>query len=361
MGLLRVAEQATEQPAAEGMRAEIEFLTRVISSDRLDMRRHVENYIYEECFQRNRALTKGTPRIWFPKIVLQGANFFTDYVLKLRDRGDIPRKWAVEAAGFDWEAGVEQRKRELKDNIDETMMPAAIPFSGATGPQDNNPAVRRAAAPTTARPARAPARPRTRPARAHHQPQRRRDGQGGPRRGDGRDHAASASAPTRSSTSTPTTRVGRVTALEREALAEGQPVKGPLAIIPVNPALRGRRRSRPSGSARACRCCSASAAATARCRQGAVLPPARVRPARRGGDGAALGLPDRGLGELEAARRRARRGGARRRSRRSSSTRATHQVVVHRDGNGATPPSKKSWTPATRTARSSRSRRSPLS
>jgi hypothetical protein len=36
-------------------------------------------------------------------------------VLKLRDRGDIPRQFAAEAAGFDWEAGVAQRKRELAE------------------------------------------------------------------------------------------------------------------------------------------------------------------------------------------------------------------------------------------------------
>jgi hypothetical protein len=237
MVLLRMAEQATEQPAAEGMRAELEFLARVISSDRLDMRRHVENYIYEECFQRNRTLSKGTPRIWFPKIVLQGTNYFTDYVLKLRDRGDIPRKTAVEAAGFDWEAGVEQRKRELKDNIDETMMPAAIPFDGATGPQDNSDGRPKGGSPNNGAPGArtgSGTQDRARPLRTVN----RNAGEtvkaildeatGETRRIGERTYAILDEYPDYT--------IGRVTALERDALLEGRPFEsGPLAIVPVNP------------------------------------------------------------------------------------------------------------------------------
>ena len=59
--------------------------------DRRLIRRHVEAHAYEETVKRNSAVfTKGAPAIWFPKIVLQGLQYFTDLVLKLRDRGDIP-------------------------------------------------------------------------------------------------------------------------------------------------------------------------------------------------------------------------------------------------------------------------------
>jgi hypothetical protein len=242
MTLMRLAEQATENPAAEGMRAEIEITSRVITSDRLDLRRHVENHIYDECFQRNRSLTNGVARIWFPKIVLQGTNYFTDYVLKLRDRGDIPRKAAVEAAGFDWEAGVEQRKRELEDDIDETMAPAAVPFSSPDmGPQDNNEGRPSGSSPNNGRP--------------------------GAQRGGGRDNVRPLRTVTRNAGETVramldvdergeqvTVRcgertwailseyenrtVGRITPLERDALAARQPfTTGPLAIVPVNPGL----------------------------------------------------------------------------------------------------------------------------
>lgn len=138
--LMRTPEAGTEQAGSEGMKAETEMQSRVIASDRLDIKRHVERFIYSEVVKRNkRQLGSGAAKLWFPKIVLQGTQFFTDYVLKLRDRGDIPRKWAVEAAGFDYEAGVQQRKRELESGDDETLIPGTVPHSSPeAGPQDNN-------------------------------------------------------------------------------------------------------------------------------------------------------------------------------------------------------------------------------
>lgn len=138
--LLRIPEAGVEQPGSEGMKTEVELLSRVITADRHDIKRHVERFIYREMVRRNKStFTNGAPKLWFPKVVLQGTNYFTDYVLKLRDRGDIPRKWAVEAGGFDYEAGKQQRQRELDAGDDETLMPAAVPFSSPDmGPQDNN-------------------------------------------------------------------------------------------------------------------------------------------------------------------------------------------------------------------------------
>lgn len=140
MALLRTPEHGTEEPQGEGMKAEMEMMARVISSDRNDIQRHIERNVYSEIRRRNRQVfTRGTPSLWFPKVILQGSQFFTDYILKLRDRGDIPRGWAVEAAGFPFEAAISQRKRELDNDVDETMAPAAVPFSSPEmGPQDNN-------------------------------------------------------------------------------------------------------------------------------------------------------------------------------------------------------------------------------
>jgi ribosomal protein L17 len=135
MSIMRIGEFASENPAAEGMRAEIEILARVITRDRLKIRRHVQSRIYREVERRN-ATVLGRARIQFPKIVLQGTQAFTDYVLKLRDRGDIPRSWAIEAAGYDPDAAVAQRKREKAQGIDRVLTPAPVPFS-AGGPQDN--------------------------------------------------------------------------------------------------------------------------------------------------------------------------------------------------------------------------------
>jgi hypothetical protein len=228
---------AGDSSSSASVTAELELIARVIASDRNDVRRHVENNVYEEAAQRNGSLSSGIPRIWFPKIILQGTQYFTDYVLKLRDRGDIPRKTAVEAAGFDWEAGVEQRKRELKDDIDETMMPAAIPFDGATGPQDNNSGRPVGGSPANGAPGSQPSRStqdRARPLRTVNRSAGETvkavldEATGETRRIGERTLAILDEFPDRS--------IGRVSKLEREALEENAATTvGPLTFVPVNP------------------------------------------------------------------------------------------------------------------------------
>jgi hypothetical protein len=138
MALLRIPELPDE--GTEGVKTSVEMLSRVIEGDRLDIKRHIENKLYSEVEKRNsRVFNTGVPKLWFPKIILQGTQYFTDFVLKLRDRGDIPRKWAVEAGGFDYEAGLAERKREKARGDDRVLAPAAVPFSSPNaGPQDNN-------------------------------------------------------------------------------------------------------------------------------------------------------------------------------------------------------------------------------
>jgi hypothetical protein len=236
--VLRLPEQGTPDPGAAGMSAELELLSRVVASDRHDLKEHVERYVYGEVVKRNPTLFKRAepPKLWFPKIILQGTQFFTDFVLKLRDRGDIPRKFAVQAAGFDWDAGVAQRKAELDAGIDETMAPAAVPFSSPDmGPQDNNPGRPRGTSPDNGAP--------------------------GARPGGGQDNVRPLRTVNRNAGETvkavlegeetyrvgvqtyaileqyPEREVGRVTPLERSALEGRKPFRtGPLAIIPVNPA-----------------------------------------------------------------------------------------------------------------------------
>lgn len=141
MAMLRLSEHDQEQGGGEGVKQDTEILQRVVTYDRRLIRRHVENRAYEECVRRNpQVFTKGAACIWFPKIILQGTQFFTDLILKLRDRGDIPRAWGVEFAGFDWDAAVEQRKRELESGDDEVMVPGEVPHSSPeSGPQDSGP------------------------------------------------------------------------------------------------------------------------------------------------------------------------------------------------------------------------------
>lgn len=135
--LLRIPEFT--DPSEAGSQVAItnaEILSLVVQQDRRIVRRHIENYCYEETAKRNRSsFESGPPGIWFPKVILQGANFFTDYVLKLRDRGDISRHTAVQVAGFDYDAEVQSRKLEKKD--DKVMTPAEVPFSKPGQPADN--------------------------------------------------------------------------------------------------------------------------------------------------------------------------------------------------------------------------------
>jgi len=139
-GLLRLPE-LDDEGNAEGTRLDAEFIARVIADDRLMLKRHIERTGYKETAKRNPSrIPRGAPKVWFPRIILQGTQYFNDLVLKLRDRGDIPRQWAVEAGGFDFEAAVQQRQRELDQGVDETMAPAAVPFDSPNrGPQDNQP------------------------------------------------------------------------------------------------------------------------------------------------------------------------------------------------------------------------------
>lgn len=141
MTLLRVPEHSgkpSESGGGESLEGEI--APRVIESDRRDIKRHVEGNVYGEIVKRNpRLFPKGRATLWFPRIILQGTQYFTDLILKLRDRGDIPRGWAVAAAGFSWDAAVQVRKGELARGDDEIMQPGSVPHSSPdAGPQDNN-------------------------------------------------------------------------------------------------------------------------------------------------------------------------------------------------------------------------------
>lgn len=135
MGLLRLPEYAeADSGAGQVVLSDTEIIGRVISSDRRYLRRHLEQHVYDEFVRRNPAAFAGTKAatIWFPKIILQGTQYFTDMVLKLRDRGDISRHSAVAVAGFDYDAEVQQRKLEKPQ--DRIMTAPVVPFTGQGGP-----------------------------------------------------------------------------------------------------------------------------------------------------------------------------------------------------------------------------------
>ena len=130
--LLRLPAFSEEKGGGQAVLKDAEIVSRVIHSDRRLVRRHVENNVYDDVVDRNPTqFQAGAASIWFPKIVLQGLQYFTDLVLKLRDRGDISRRSAVQAGGFDYDAEVQARRREKPD--DRIMTAPVVPFSGAGG------------------------------------------------------------------------------------------------------------------------------------------------------------------------------------------------------------------------------------
>jgi len=119
---------------------EAEIVGSNIMSDRHLIKRMIEGDLYNEIALRNSGVFKqGTPRLWFPPVTLSGDKFFVDYVLKLRDRGDIPRSWAVEAAGYDSEAAMAERQREVDAGFDEIMTAQNVPNSGDTSDSTGRP------------------------------------------------------------------------------------------------------------------------------------------------------------------------------------------------------------------------------
>lgn len=143
MGIMRQPEQVTGDSGTQGAANEMEFTSRVVSSDRRKLIRHVHSTVYDEIATRNRTVFReGPPSIWGPKIVLAGAKDFWANVLQARDRGDIPRRWVVEALGYDYDAGLAEREREIARGDDLILTPGSVPFSQAgggqsAGPQDN--------------------------------------------------------------------------------------------------------------------------------------------------------------------------------------------------------------------------------
>lgn len=134
MSIMRTAEHGTEEAGAEGMQAEAEMMSRVITWDRARLVKHVERNAYRATVKRNPKLLKGPARLWVMKLILQGSQYFNDLVLKLRDRGDISRRSTVQAAGFDYEGELGERERELASGHDDILIPGTVPHTSPEQP-----------------------------------------------------------------------------------------------------------------------------------------------------------------------------------------------------------------------------------
>jgi hypothetical protein len=239
MALLRIPEQVTSDA---DVAAEQTNTANTITSDRRDIKRHIEGFIYSEVVERNpTAFAQGSPSLWFPKIILSGIKDFYDSVVKARDRGDIPRKWAVELLGYDYEAGVAQRERERENGDDETMVPGSVPFStnDGTPPQDNGPGRPPGSSRNNGRPGSPDQNTDPNPSARPRLVQRRRGGE--PIRASFSEEAQEVVRFGEVTAAVveqfPGHTVGRVTDVEREAVASGEVYqRGPVAVVPLNPA-----------------------------------------------------------------------------------------------------------------------------
>lgn len=236
MMLCQIPEQATGDPGAEGMKAELTYMGNTITADRNDVRRHVERYTYDEVVNRNPStFSKGAPSLWHRPIILSGIKDFFDQVVKARDRGDIPRRWAVEVLGYDYDAAVALRKDELESGDDEIMIPAAVPFNGPAG-QDGGDGRPPGASSNNGRPGGQgePVDP------AQSQRKRRlRRAAGEPTKAYWHQESASVMRVGELTEAIlseyPEHSVGRLTDIERVAVETNEPYQqGPVAVIPVN-------------------------------------------------------------------------------------------------------------------------------
>jgi hypothetical protein len=97
MLLLRIPEQVTDDGGTRAHAASMEGTGRNITSDRLASS-VTSSHVYEETANRNPGtFTKGAAVALVPAIILSGVKDFNDAIKSARDRGDIPRRWAVEA------------------------------------------------------------------------------------------------------------------------------------------------------------------------------------------------------------------------------------------------------------------------
>jgi hypothetical protein len=145
LGLLRIPEFGSDE-TGQSISTFTELLQKVITHDRNELRDHIHAHVWNKTMERNANVFGRTdrPTIWFPKLILTGFQFFSDYLLKMYDRGDLPRRYMVEFGGFEYDAVKAQKEREVDAGHDDIFQPPAVPFSspangpgGSPGPQDN--------------------------------------------------------------------------------------------------------------------------------------------------------------------------------------------------------------------------------
>lgn len=242
MLLLRLPEQVTDDGGTEGIKAEQQGIGLNVTGDRLMLRRHIERHVWDETTDRNpTTFTKGSPSIWFPRIILSGVKDFYDAVQSARDRGDIPRRWAVESLGYDYDAARAERSRELARGDDDIMTPGSVPFSN-DNPNDppQSPGRPPGSGPDNGRPGARPARPAAPNRMRAPQPAAATGEEIGVEWDEERGMTVRAGVVTAAILEEyPDHEIGRLTQVEREAAESGEVFqRGSIAVVPVNVSYR---------------------------------------------------------------------------------------------------------------------------
>jgi hypothetical protein len=237
LGLLRIPEFGSDE-TGQSITTFTELLQKVITHDRNELRDHLHAHVWNKTMDRNANVFGRTdrPTIWFPKLILQGFQFFSDYLLKMYDRGDLPRRYMVEFGGFEYDAVKAQKEREVEAGHDDIFQPPAVPFSSpdnapndngggrprGTGPDNGAPNSRPSNGPDPARPRRVVRRTRGETVRAAWN----EDEQAVVRMGETTEHLLE---------HFPEATIGRLTAPEQRAIEFEQTTEeGPIIAVPVS-------------------------------------------------------------------------------------------------------------------------------
>jgi hypothetical protein len=136
MALIGMPEYGADE-TSQSVEMFAELFQNNVTADRNLIRTHIERNVWSRTMKRNARVFGSSkhPKLWMPKIILQGNQFFTDYLLKMYDRGDLPRKFMVEYGGYDFDAVKAQKEREQEHGHDDIFQPPPVPF---TAPNQHN-------------------------------------------------------------------------------------------------------------------------------------------------------------------------------------------------------------------------------
>jgi uncharacterized membrane protein YgcG len=114
-------------------------LARVVAkgmeSRRQNIGRNIEDELFSRAFALNSKKLKEKPVLnYIPRrISLEFDPNMTNFMLDLRDRGDISRETLLGEVDINQEDEARKREREEEDGYDEIFTPTNVPFSGSTG------------------------------------------------------------------------------------------------------------------------------------------------------------------------------------------------------------------------------------